>query len=225
MVIRLSAEAIQIKHGRERFSQNMTYPPWQAQKDGKKNRQNKVHKSKPRLPQSGKQIKEQKAPTSSGTDITEPPTIGEFTAAFQGVAQRILDAQKQQEDVQKFLDEHELHPEDLAGGSMESQPTQEALSTKETPPIQKYTPIHQQTTLDILKELERLRAQSEDRTPMVETPSTTEDQGRAKTTSTGQKQNSHRRPSWRSGPYRPPLKEGQSNIKPATQGSTTLNEA
>ena len=52
MVIRLSAEAIQIEHGSERFSQNMTDPPWQAttQKDGKKNRKKQGSQAKTQTP-------------------------------------------------------------------------------------------------------------------------------------------------------------------------------
>jgi len=198
MVIRLSAEAIQIEHGRERFSQNMTYPPWQAtaQKDSKQNKKNKVHKPKPSPPQKGGRSTKQEAPTPSGTVATEPLTVGEFTAA----AQRILDTQKQQDDdVQKVPEDHDLHPENLASGSMESQPTQAEPPTKETPRIQRKP--------DVLKELGELRAQVENQT----TP--------------GQKRNSHRRPSWRSGAYRPPIKEGQSNIKPATKEPRTPNEA
>ena len=198
MVIRLSAEAIQIEHGRECFSQNMTYPPWQAtaQKDSKQNRKSKVHKPKPSPPQKGERSTKQEAPASRGTETTEPLTAGESTAA----TQRTLDTQKQQDDdVQKVPEDHDPHPENLASGPMESQPTQAEPPTKETPLIQKRP--------DVLKELGELRAQSEDRT----TP--------------GQKRNNHRRPSWRSGAYRPPIKEGQSNIKPTTKGPRTLNEA
>ena len=97
MVIRLSAEAIQVKHGGERFSQNMTYAPWQAtpHKNRKKNKNNRTHKPKPKPPQQVAQTKGQEAPASSCLDIKEPPTIGKFTAGFWEEVQRILDTQKQ----------------------------------------------------------------------------------------------------------------------------------
>ena len=198
MVIRLSAETIQIEHGRERFSQNMTYPPWQttAQKDSKQNKKSKVHRPKPSPPQKGEHNTKQKNPKPSGTETTEPPTVGESTAA----TQRTLDTHEQQDDAApKVPEDHDPHPEDHTNGVMESQPTQAEPPAKETPPIQKRP--------DVLKELGELRAQVENQT----TP--------------GQKRNSHRRPSWRSGAYRPPIKEGQSNIKPATREPRTPNEA
>ena len=178
MVIRLSAEAIQIKHGRKRYSQNMTYAPWQAttQKNGKKNRNNRVHKPKPKLPQNVAQIKEQEAPASSCTDISEPLTIGKFTAAFREEAQRNLDTRKQRqkgnlpfrEDMQKFLDKHELQPEEFPELSMESLPTRETSPTMVIPHIQKYIPLHQMLAQDVREELERLGARPEDLTPRQE---------------------------------------------------------
>ena len=76
----------------------------------------------------------------------------------------------------------------------------------------------------VLNEFEKLGPQPEDLTSKVETPPTAEDQEKTKTTPGGQKQNSQKRPSWPSGTYRPPIKEGQSNIKLVMKEPTALNQ-
>ena len=157
-------------------------------------------------------------------------TIRKFTAAFWEEAQRILDAQNRK--IQKYTPLHQLQVQDVRKELEKLGPQPEDLTSKaETPPTtanplnQKFLPPLSERALRLLKESGECGLQPEDLTPTVETPPTTEDQGSAKTTPAGQKQNNQKRPSWRSGTYRPPIKEGQSNIKPAIKGPTALNQA
>ena len=121
--------------------------------------------------------------------------------------------------MQKFLDKFGLQPEELIGLT-----TRETPPTTENPKIQKYTPPHQMLAEKVLKEFGKFGLQPEDLILKVETPPMMEDQERTKTTPVGQKQNSQKRPSWRSGIHGRPIKEGQSNIKPAMKGPTALNQ-
>ena len=179
LVIRLSSEAIQVEHGGERFSQNMTYTLWQAtpHKNGKKNKNNRVHKPKLKPLQ----------PSAQPTQTDQVPTEARSQA-------------KEQEA-----------------------PAENCPDKEETPSIRKYIPLFREGAQRILVKDEQMQKELEGQT--VETPPTTDDPVNKKATPSGQKRNSHRRSSWQSAAYRPPIMTGEGNIKPAAKGLTESNRA